>query len=223
MVLAMAGTATAHFVFIVPDKGGSTVKIVFSDGLEPDEAVPMPKVDAKKLMVETKTKEGAGVCVDLEAFEKGEHCYNAKVPGKGHRVVHGTVTYGVRTKGKEKKESYLVVYHPYAVIGKSKKAMEANPEVAVQLVPVHEDGKLRLMVTAKGKPVADAEVTVLLPGDKKKTKKVTTDKKGLTEAFEDAGRYGAWVRHNEAKSGEHDGKKYDEVHHYATLVVELPK
>ena len=71
---------------------------------------------------------------------------------------------------------------------------------------------------AKGKPVADAEVTVLLPGDERK--KVVTDKAGYTPVFEAAGRYGVWARHFETVSGESGGQKYEEVRHYATLVVD---
>src|SRR4051794_27987573 len=119
MVLALAGTAGAHFVFIVPDKDGSAVKFVFSDTLAADEAVAMPKIESKKMMVDLKD-----TCVDLEKLQKGEHCYDARVPGKGYRVVHGTVEYGVLTRGKEKKETFLVVYHPRAVIGKPKAAMK---------------------------------------------------------------------------------------------------
>ena len=51
--------------------------------------------------------------------------------------------------------------------------------------------------------------------------KVKTDKDGYTQAFEKTGRYAAYFKFNEAKSGEHDGKKYEEVRHYATLVVDL--
>src|SRR5262249_1508073 len=36
------------------------------------------------------------------------------------------------------------------------------------------------------------------------------------------GRYGAWARFWEPGSGERDGKKYSEVHHYATLVFDVP-
>jgi uncharacterized GH25 family protein len=213
-VFALATTAGAHFVFIVPDKDGSTAKVVFSDDLNPDENVPISKFAATKLLLVQGDK---GIPLDLK---KGENCYDVKVPGKGVRVVQGMTEFGVLTKGKDKKETFLLRYHPRAVIGTPKEAMKPDAELAVEILPVFEDGKLRLLVASKGKPVADAEVNVLLPGDKKKA---TTDKKGLTDAFDAPGRYGAYVRHSEAKSGEYDGKKYDEIRNYATLVVDLPK
>ena len=218
ILLALAGTAGAHFVFIVPDEGGSTARVVFSDDLSPDEAVPVSKIASTKLTL--RSGERKPTALD---WKKAEHHYDVKLPGKGTRVVQGKTEYGVLTKGKDKKETFLLYYHPRAVIGTPKEAMKPDADLPVEIVPVFADGKLRLLVAAAGKPLADAEVTVMLPGDKKQSKKVTTDKKGLTEAFDGPGRYGAWVRHSEARSGEHDGKKYDEVRHYATLVVTLPK
>jgi uncharacterized GH25 family protein len=69
--------------------------------------------------------------------------------------------------------------------------------------------------------VADSEGSVLLPDGKKE--KLKTDKDGYTAAFEGSGRYAVWLRHVETKAGEHDGKKYEEVRHYATLVVDVAK
>ena len=80
-------------------------------------------------------------------------------------------------------------------------------------------GTIRFLVASKGKPVAGIEVGVMLPGGKKE--KAKTDDKGLTAAFDAPGRYGAWVRHVEEAGGELDGKKYEQVRSYATLVVDL--
>lgn len=213
LVFAMASTAGAHFVFIVPDKDGSTAKVIFSDDLSPDENVPIKNIASTKLTV----RSGDDKPTALE-LKTAEHHLELKVPGKGVRVVQGTTTYGVFTKGKE---TFLLHYHPRAVLGTPKETMKPDAELPIEIIPVVESGKLRLMVAAKGKAVADAEVSVMSPDGKRK--KVTTDKKGLTDAFEESGRYGAYVSQKEAKSGEHDGKKYDEIRHYATLVVDLPK
>ncbi len=52
-------------------------------------------------------------------------------------------------------------------------------------------------------------------------KTAKTDDAGLTTAFAQQGRYGAWVRYWQDKAGERDGKKYEQVRHYATLVVDV--
>jgi uncharacterized GH25 family protein len=214
VALALSTTAGAHFVFIVPEKDGSSAKVVFSDDLSPDENVPVTKIASTKLTLRAGDTKPASV-----NWKKGEHCYELKLSGKGFRVIQGTTEYGVLTKGKDKKETFLLRYHPRAVVGVPAEPMKPNAELPVEIIPVFEKGKLRLLVAAKGKPVADAEVNVILP-DKNK-KKATTDAKGLTDAFDESGRYGAYVLQSEDKRGELDGKKYDQVRNYATLVVDL--
>lgn len=149
-------------------------------------------------------------------WKKGENCYDVKLTGKGVRVIQGTTDYGVSTKSKD--NPYLLRYHPRAVVG-APKEMKPDAALVVEIIPILDAGNLRLLVAAKGKAVADAEVNVMLPGGKKQ--KTKTDTKGLTESFDAPGRYGAWVRHTEATAGEHDGKKYNEVRNYATLVIDL--
>ena len=39
--------------------------------------------------------------------------------------------------------------------------------------------------------------------------------------MEGSGQFGAWTRYFEPKAGELGGKKYDEVRHYPTLVVDV--
>jgi hypothetical protein len=164
LVLATAGAAGAHFVFIVPDKGGSSAKVVFSDDLSADENVPVTKIAATKLTLRSGDDKPEAL-----TWKKGDHQYDLKVPGKGVRVVQGTTEFGVLTKGKE---TFLLYYHPRAVIG-APKEMKADTELPIEIIPVFDGGKLRLMVASKGKAVADAEGNVLLPGGKKK--KATTD------------------------------------------------
>ena len=48
--------------------------------------------------------------------------------------------------------------------------------------------------------------TVTRPDGKKGP--LNTDKDGFTAAFEATGRYAAYLRHTEAKPGEHEGKDY---------------
>jgi uncharacterized GH25 family protein len=215
LALALTTTAGAHFVFVVPDKDGSSAKVVFSDDLSPDENVPVTKIAATKLTLRSGDSKPAAL-----DWKKGDHCYDLKLSGKGFRVIQGTTEYGVLTKGKDKKETFLLRYHPRAVVGVPAEPMKPDSELPVEIIPVFEKGKLRLLVAAKGKAVADAEVNVILPDNNKK--KAKTDTKGLTDAFEEAGRYGAYVLQSDDKPGERDGKKYDQVRNYATLVVSLP-
>jgi uncharacterized GH25 family protein len=211
--LGLATSAGAHFVFVVPDKDGSTARVVFSDSLEPDENVPISKIAATKL-----TLRSADGKPEALTWKKGEHSLDLKLPGKGVRVVQGTTDYGISTR--EKDNPYLLRYHPRAIVGTPTEAIKPDEKQPVELIPVFADGKVRFLAAARGKPLANAEVNVLIPGSK--SQKAKTDSKGLTETFDAPGRYGAWVRTTEKKTGELDGKKYNEVRSYATLVVDLP-
>jgi hypothetical protein len=212
------GTAHAHFPFLVPD-GPDNGKAVFSDSLKPDTAgVPVDRIASTKVVV---LQDGKGVAVPL-TLDKAANCYTFTVPGSGPRIAVGTTDYGVLQRGESK--PFLLRYYAKAVFGgvpaPDKATTGAN--VPLELVPVVDAGKLRFKVLASGKPVAKTDVTVLVPGEAK-SKVVATDDSGLTPLFETPGMYGAHARMTEMKSGEQGGKKYEEVRHYATLVVAVNK
>ena len=204
--------ARAHMVYVMPAKDGSTATVVLSDELAPDEGVSMTGVAGLKLFV----RDGAGK--DTAAgLKEGKHVLDATLPGSGPRVAYGSVTFGVRQRGESK--PFLLVYHPKALIGTVQAYKAAIGEkLPAELLPVLADGKVRFKLTAGGKPVTDAEVTVIKPDGT--TAKSKTDKDGLSEAVEGSGRFGAWARHVVAGAGEHGGKKYVEVRHYPTIVFD---
>jgi uncharacterized GH25 family protein len=209
---ACAVVAHAHMVYVVPAKDGQSLTVVFSDSLDPDEKVKMDKLAGLKLVARIDGKD-----VPVE-YTKGDHSFAAKLP-KGASVVYGTAAYGLLSKSEK---PTLLVYHPKALLGgATAKAATVGEAAALEIVPVTEAGKTRFQLLAKGKPVAGAEGTVVLPDGTKE--KVTTDKEGYTPGFEKTGRYAAYLKLTEAKAGEHDGKKYEEVRHYATLVAECGK
>jgi uncharacterized GH25 family protein len=207
--LLAAAVARGHFPFVVPEPGGTSAKVIFSDDLNPDTAVAIEKIAETKLVV----RDAGGKELPVE-LKKGDGFYLATLPGSGDRVVSGTTEYGVMQKGDAK--PFRLVYHPRALIGNSKVAAAAAEKLVI--VPEATGGKVRFRVVTEGKPLADAEVTVIVGGKKNPAK---TDKDGLTPAFEATGRVGVVTRLSEAKGGEYAGKKYEEVRHYATLVMDV--
>ncbi len=202
--------AEAHFVFVVPDKTGSNASVVFSEDLEADDAVAIAKISGLKLTL----RDAAGKDIPV-SHKAGEHELVAALPGSGPRVAFGSIDYGVLEKGKS--PPYLLAYHPKAVIGAvPAKQLVIGEKLPAELVPVVEKGSIRFQLLGRGKPMPDADVTVIKP-DRTKAK-LKTGKDGSTPAIEGSGRFGAWARFTEAKPGEHGGKKYTEVRHYATLV-----
>ncbi|AMV29733.1 Nickel uptake substrate-specific transmembrane region [Gemmata sp. SH-PL17] len=211
--LVAAAGAHAHFPFIVPDAKGETAKVVFSDNLEPDTAVNIEKLADTKLTL----RDAAGKDAPVE-WKKEDGFYAVNVPGSGDRVLFGVTDYGVLQKGDAK--PFKLTYFPKAVLGTAA-AKPLGEKIALEVVAEGKAGALRFQVLAAGKPLANSEVTVMLPAGGKKA--VTTDKDGYTPVFDAAGRYGVYAKQVEAKAGEHAGKKYDEVRNYATLVCDVAK
>lgn len=214
LTLAVAPlAASAHMVYVVPSADGTAVTVVFSDNLEPDPKVKMEKVAGLALTAVTADGKPAAA-----ALKKEDHRFTAALPA-GAKIAFGDVTYGVLTKTEK---PTLLVYHPKAVLaGADAKTAIVGEAAELELVPVTESGKTRFRLLAKGKPVADSEGTVVLPGGTKE--KAKTDADGYTPAFTETGRFAAYFKVNESRSGEHAGQKYDEVRHYATLVADVAK
>lgn len=203
-------SAQGHFVYVVPAKDAKVATVVFSDDLEPDEDVAIEKVATLKLTARAGGK-------DTPAEHKTEkHSLAVTLPADC-TLVYGSVTYGLYGKDKPG----LLVYHPKAVFGGATgNEATAGEKAVAEVVPVADGGKVKFQFLVGGKPTADAEGSVTLPDGKKE--KVKTDKDGFTAAFEATGRYAVYLKSVEAKAGEHDGKKYEQVTHYATLVADTP-
>jgi uncharacterized GH25 family protein len=205
--------AHAHFPFVVPDDKGESARVVFSDSLEPDTNVNIEKIANTKLTL----RDAGGKDVTLE-WKKGDGFYAVNVPGRGDRVIFGVNDYGVLQKGDSK--PFKLAYFPKAAIGNAN-AKPIGEKLALEVVAESGLGKVRFRVLATGKPLAESEVTVMVPGGEKKM--VKTDKDGYTPGFEGAGRYGVYAKQVEAKAGEHAGKKFEEIRNYATLVCDVAK
>jgi N-acetylneuraminic acid mutarotase len=213
MMLAAGTAARGHFVFVLPDEGGAQARVILSEDLELDENVDPALVDAVKLV----TRDGAGAEGALTLARDGETRL-VKLPAKLRGAVHGTLTHGVMKHGPK---PFLVVYHPKACLGYPfGSAARIGDEAPAELVPAGHPGAVRFQLLARGEPVADAKVTVILPGGERR--EVATDAKGHTPTFEAAGRYGAWARHVVATPGEHAGEAYAEQRHYPTIVIDAP-
>ncbi|MEQ1945981.1 MAG: DUF4198 domain-containing protein [Bryobacteraceae bacterium] len=214
LTLLAATLAQAHFVFVVPQPGGASASVLISETLEPDLAVDAALVSGAKLSL----RGSNGKDVPLVLAKSGS-VYAVPISGSGLRVIHGVKDSGITLDADKK--PYLLVYHPKTILGDAFDAKATiDGSVPLELVPQGKPGAMAFLVFARGKPLADAEVTVILPDGKMKP--VKTDKSGRTEVFAMTGRYGAWVRFFETTPGEREGKKYGEVHHYATLVADVP-
>ncbi len=207
-------SASAHFVFVVPQSDG-TVKAVFSETLESDDAVTVEKIAGLTLTL----RDAAGKDSKLK-LTAAEHDLSGKLGDVKPRMSFGSVPYGVMQRGESK--PFLLQYHAKTLWpGCDAKNATLGKDSDLEIVPTVADGKTTLSVLSHGKPVAKAEINLVnAEGEKQK---VTTDEQGRTKPLPLTGRYGAWVRLIETRSGETaDQKKYEEVRHYATLVADAP-
>ncbi len=210
LLAAAASLAQAHFVFVVPEPGNTSASIFISETLDPDPAVDVDLVKGAKLSLRSGSREA-----DLTLVRSGK-VYAVAITGSGTRVIHGLADLGI--SGNAEKQ-YLLLYHPKTILGDAFDKSTTLKNAPTELIPVGKAGAVKLQLMGSGKPVPDAEVTVILPDGHEKL--VKTDKSGQTEAFTQSGRYGAWARFWETSAaGERDGKKYTETHHYATLVFD---
>lgn len=220
MLVLLTSLARAHFIWIVPDKDGKSAQVIFSDTLTPDDPKLLPKIAKTELHL----RKNDGTTVALK-WKEAKDAYLIEVPGEGRRTVIGTCPYGVVQRGKA--EPFLLIYHAKAEVVAGSIVAPVGDSVATKLMPLEivresstdtQPGQYRVLW--QGKPLADAEVVVVPPGDDAKTAERKTDKDGLFDlGFSKPGVYGLRARHVEAKKGEHDGKEYKEVRHYATFVV----
>jgi hypothetical protein len=219
-LLAVAVTPVrAHFIWIVPDKleeERTTVRVIFSDSLEPGSPDLLAKIARTKLSV--CGRDGLPAPLDLGAGKEGARI--AILEGKGPWVVVGECRYGVVRRGADK--PFLLVYWPKTYVRRS--ASEPLPHCKekqlLEITPV-EDERAAYDVSWKGKPLPGAEVAVVALGETK-AREMKTDGRGrISLAGTKGGIYGIRARHVEDVRGTEDGKPYDTVRHYATLVVEL--
>jgi hypothetical protein len=227
-VSSVASTASAHFLFVVPDPTGTKAAVFLSEDLTPDDGVNVKIIGGAKLFLRDK----AGRETPLTLTQKGDHAFSVDFDGNdaagkapegkpadagATRVLRGQVDMGVSTRGAK---PYLFGYYAKTIIGDAfDPAAVVGDAAPAEIIPVGKPGAVRFKVVARGKPAAGIDVNLILPGGK--TKKARTDADGLTAAFEPTGRYGAWARCAEPTAGERDGKKYEEVRHYPTLVAEI--
>lgn len=204
--------ARAHFVYIVPAAQGPA-QVVFSETLDADDAVEIEKIAGLKLHF--RDAQGKDVAIK---HTTGKDALQADVPKNSQGILHGHVEYGILKRGEA--PAFKLVYHPKAILGSvSGKQATLGKATPAEVVPVISGTSIRFLVLSQGEPQAKVEVNILTPeGDRSK---LTTDDKGMTSELQGTGRYAAWTRIAEKKTGEFQGQTFAEIRHYGTLVVDV--
>ncbi|HEX3657847.1 MAG TPA: hypothetical protein VHV55_18800 [Pirellulales bacterium] len=214
--LLLASGASAHFAFILPADDGRCVDVVFSEQLEPDMKVSIDKIAATTLF----EVDAAGRVAPLE-WAKHEHSLTSGTLGRKTLAVGGLADYGFAQSKHTGNKPVDVRYYPKAILGDPAAATAPlfGSQVPLEIVPVVIEGRLAFRALLKGLPLADADCAVLVAGEGKPARAKTNAEGLLPVAIEKPGLVGARVKFVEIKGGEANGKKYDEIHHFATLTV----
>ncbi len=206
-----AAALQAHFIWVLPEAGQGKAVVFLSEELKPDEGVRPDYVKNAKLVL----RDAAGRETAL-ALTKDSDAYTADLPAGG-RLIHGVLDLGFTQRGPSK--PHLLLYYPKTILGEAFDGQtQVGSQAPVELVPLGKPGEVRLKLLGRGKPVPQAEITVILPDGQQA--KLKTGDNGETEVIAATGRFGAWARFWEPLGGEREGKKYEETRHYATLVFD---
>jgi uncharacterized GH25 family protein len=202
--------AQAHFLWLIPGDKPGTVKLVFSDKLAPDTDNPelIDKVKQTALYVH----DPATKHVDL-TMEKGTAAFVSTFPEKAH-VIRGKCVYGIFQRGNN--PASLLKY--YAIY----KNGDLKDSACFHCMPLQarEESAGKFLIEYESDAVVESEVVLVGP-DGFTEQKGKTDKEGyVTFDLKNApkGLYGLRAKHVAKEAGEHQGKKYENVTSYVTLV-----
>lgn len=223
-VLWMSGSsALAHFVWV--DLGGQADKPVglyFGEATMTDSAQLLDRVQQTQLFA--RDASGEYQQLTLEKKIDGDLGYwiaGPEAEGKvtSWNVVEAVCDYGVLDKGGEIFHlQYSAKYLSQDALASP--ALTASGKLPLDIVPTLTDNQLQLEVRAVGKPVAGAEVVIM--DETNETTTLETDAKGMVAVKDPQQvRYHIRARQIETKQGEQDGKKFDSVRNYSTLVLDL--
>ena len=210
--MMLVQTASAHFVFVVPHAEGTKADVVLSEDLNADADVALILAAKATFYVRDLVGEHS-----LKLQEVAPDRCEAVIPGTGARVIRGLCDLGVMQRGGAK--AFRLIYHPKTILGGAFAQYPKDHAPPVEIVPKRNAESVKLQVLVNGKPAAGAEVNLVLPNGT--LAKVVADEDGYTPALDRPGRYGAWSRSVEAVRGEIEGKAYEEIRRYATLVVDI--
>jgi uncharacterized GH25 family protein len=218
VVATVAIPAHAHFIWLVPQKGGAA-QLVFSDELAPDENVPITKIAQTQVFA----RSAKGDVAITKKENKDNYALSFEL--KDDVEIGGVCQYGVLAK---KGDPYLLNYYAKTTIGTpdAKSALGKGwSKLPLEIVAV-AGSKTDYQVLWQGKPTTDVEVVAMIPGVDEARKptfaKTGTFNLGALPATI-KGPIGIRARYIEKKSGELKGEKYTEVRHYTTWTFQAAK
>lgn len=219
VLLAMSSVCSAHFLWIKEvHVDGKPQGLLFFGESPKDETYHFPDKLAKTKLW-SRAADGKQTEIETTSVDTEDRVgHLGALKDDKSPVLQSTQQYGIYGTA-------LLVYHPKHVRGTTAEEINAagtSKEQQLEIVP-HVDGNdVELTILWDGKPLPEAEVSVI-QGDKEPAEQ-KSDKDGHV-AFKATGPGLVGVLAStmeKEKSGELDGKPYKGVMHYATLTFNMP-
>lgn len=208
VMAGVSSTLQAHFVYVYSHDGKA--KVVFGEGLEPDQAMFLSRLNE---MQAYKVDGGKRVPIELAKQTEGElGWFETSLDSSGH-IVDVHCPYGVFGRGD--KRMFLDYSAKYININDGHSA-PANKQLKLDFIPKMEQGQLSVTAYFNGFPIKDIEIEVTRL---ESNTYAETDEAGHA-VLNPHSRFVVKGKHVVEEPGEVDGEKFDEKRYYCTLVVD---
>ena len=202
----------AHFIWVYQGHDG-TVKIVFGEGLKPDQAQFLDGLSAMK--VYSVLSDGSATEVNAERKTADSEGWFEIDSTKSGNSIDVECLYGMFGRGESQ---MLLNYGAKYINYDGKTSNQTSGKLPLDIIPSMKDGKLVFHTFFDGKPAEGVELTIY----QLETDDVVanTNKDGQF-VFEAPARFVVRAKHTVAKNGTHQGQAYGEQRYYCTLVLDM--
>jgi hypothetical protein len=213
----LAACAEAHFVWLAIEKasdGSPVARVWFSELAEPDSAELLDRI--ARVEVWAVRGHQPPQKLSLNKLVEGEGgCWTAPLPADTTGLA-ATLCYGVVSRGSG---PMLLHYHARYLDAAEAAKAAASDRLTLQIVPRPATDGWDLQVLYQGQPAAGSEVVIFDPAGNETKKQTDAQGRVHLPRAGKAGLYSIRARWALEASGEHDGKPYQQVVHYATLAL----
>ncbi|MEM9943831.1 MAG: kelch repeat-containing protein [Planctomycetota bacterium] len=211
LVTAGASNLWGHFLFVYGEDG--KIKVVFGEGLEPDQAQFLGGIAGMKA---TTMIDGKVSSVEFEKMVNEKLGWLETDGKNAGKVVNISCPYGVFGRGD--KTMFLDYNAKYIRGFDNLKSLKPTTDLSLDVIPTLEKGQLVFHTYFQGKPVKEVEI-LLEYFDSELSDAAWSDDSGKV-TLNPITRIAARAKYVVEESGEVDGKKYAEKRYYCTVVID---
>ncbi|GAB4148213.1 MAG: hypothetical protein Tsb009_21820 [Planctomycetaceae bacterium] len=221
ILILSAQSTSAHYAWMTVDDTTGKANLYFEEGPAAGDGRYLdPFIKRGSMWYHTAKTTKAQKIKMTEVRDGKKRWLNANVPKTVPRSVDSSVIWGVYRYGKI---DVLLHYYARHIAVKNRSefaAVSSAPHLRFSVEPRFADGEMVFRLVFDGKPAVGKKVFIRGPGLRQT---LTSDKKGeIRLSASKKGRYLLRAYHQiVGKSGEFEGKKYQQVRHHSSLIFTL--